>query len=108
MFSIRPGQGRARSTKVPLKHGVLDQETTGPGGFAMALRTIPAMVGYGRLIEGRRTRCSCRLPNQQDRDAGAARPHGVRAIRIDGPISMRRSGRVPGVPREQRTPTTPG
>ena len=27
------------------------QETTGPGGFAMALRTIPAMLGYARLIE---------------------------------------------------------
>ena len=36
---------------MPLKHGVLGQETTGPGGFAMALRTIPAMLGYARLIE---------------------------------------------------------
>ena len=36
---------------MPLKHGVLGQETTGPGGFAMALRTIPAMLGYARVIE---------------------------------------------------------
>jgi 6-phospho-beta-glucosidase len=37
--------------EVPLGHGVLGQETTGPGGFAMALRTIPAMLGYAKLIE---------------------------------------------------------
>ena len=51
--AIRPGQERARviDEELPLKHGVLGQETTGPGGFAMALRTIPAMLGYARLIE---------------------------------------------------------
>ncbi|HEY7401051.1 MAG TPA: hypothetical protein VH989_09160, partial [Actinomycetota bacterium] len=38
--AIRPGQEAARAIdeEVPLKHGVLGQETTGPGGFAMALR----------------------------------------------------------------------
>ena len=51
--AIRPGQEPARSIdeEVALKHGVLGQETTGPGGFAMALRTIPAMLGYARVIE---------------------------------------------------------
>jgi 6-phospho-beta-glucosidase len=51
--AIRPGQEIARMVDegVPLKHGVLGQETTGPGGFAMALRTIPAMLGYARVIE---------------------------------------------------------
>ena len=51
--AIRPGQEAARAVdeEVPLKHGVLGQETTGPGGFAMALRTIPAMLGYARIIE---------------------------------------------------------
>jgi len=51
--AIRPGQEGARvvDEELPLKHGVLGQETTGPGGFAMALRTIPAMLGYARLIE---------------------------------------------------------
>ena len=29
---------------MPLKYGVLGQETTGPGGFAMALRTIPVAL----------------------------------------------------------------
>jgi alpha-galactosidase/6-phospho-beta-glucosidase family protein len=51
--AIRPGQEGARviDEELPLKHGVLGQETTGPGGLAMALRTIPAMLGYARLIE---------------------------------------------------------
>src|SRR5205807_9076008 len=51
--AIRPGQEAARvvDEEVPLGLGVLGQETTGPGGFAMALRTIPAMLEYARLIE---------------------------------------------------------
>ena len=32
--------------RVPLRHGVLGQETTGPGGFAMAMRTIPVLLDY--------------------------------------------------------------
>jgi 6-phospho-beta-glucosidase len=51
--AIRVGQERARALdeRIPLAHGVLGQETTGPGGFAMALRTIPAMLKYAALIE---------------------------------------------------------
>jgi 6-phospho-beta-glucosidase len=51
--SIRVGgdQGRVIDERVALRHGVLGQETTGPGGFAMALRSIPAILGYARLIE---------------------------------------------------------
>ena len=51
--AIRVGQEHARAIdeEVPLKYGVLGQETTGPGGFAMALRTIPVVLEYARLIE---------------------------------------------------------
>jgi len=35
---------RIRDERIPLKHGVVGQETTGPGGFANALRTIPVML----------------------------------------------------------------
>jgi len=50
--AIRVGQERNRiaDERVPLKHGVLGQETTGPGGFAMALRTIPVLLDYARTI----------------------------------------------------------
>ena len=44
-------ESRVIDEQVPLKYGVLGQETTGPGGFAMALRTIPAILKYVKLIE---------------------------------------------------------
>lgn len=36
--------GRSLDEKIALRHGVIGQETTGPGGFAMALRSIPVML----------------------------------------------------------------
>lgn len=41
---------RALDEQIPLKHGVLGQETTGPGGFAKALRTIPVMLEIARDV----------------------------------------------------------
>jgi 6-phospho-beta-glucosidase len=35
---------RIRDEKIPLQFGVVGQETTGPGGFAKALRTIPVLL----------------------------------------------------------------
>jgi 6-phospho-beta-glucosidase len=35
---------RIKDERIPLKHGTIGQETTGPGGFAKALRTIPVML----------------------------------------------------------------
>ena len=51
--TIRAGfeQGRALDERIALRHGVLGQETTGPGGFAMALRSIPAILKYAQLLE---------------------------------------------------------
>lgn len=51
--TIRVGveQGRVLDERIALKHGVLGQETTGPGGFAMALRSIPALLKYAKLLE---------------------------------------------------------
>ncbi|MDX2140752.1 MAG: 6-phospho-beta-glucosidase [Chloroflexota bacterium] len=44
--TIRVGgeQGRILDERIALQHGVLGQETTGAGGFAMALRSIPAIL----------------------------------------------------------------
>jgi 6-phospho-beta-glucosidase len=52
VMTFRAGlmQSRVVDEQVPLKYGVLGQETTGPGGFAMALRTIPTLLNYVRLI----------------------------------------------------------
>jgi len=35
---------RLRDEEIPLRHGCIGQETTGPGGFAKALRTIPVVL----------------------------------------------------------------
>jgi 6-phospho-beta-glucosidase len=51
--SIRVGgiAARARDERIALEHGYPGQETTGPGGLAMALRTIPAILKQARLVE---------------------------------------------------------
>lgn len=49
-FRVGQMQSRVVDEQVPLKYGVLGQETTGPGGCAMALRTIPVLLNYVELI----------------------------------------------------------
>lgn len=46
MAQIRVGKYAMRSLdeKIPLKHGVVGQETTGPGGIAYGLRSIPGVI----------------------------------------------------------------
>lgn len=41
---------RARDESIPLKHGLIGQETTGAGGFAKAIRTIPVILDICRDI----------------------------------------------------------
>lgn len=50
--TVRVGfdQGRILDERIALKHGILGQETTGPGGFAMALRNIPVILEYTELL----------------------------------------------------------
>ena len=51
--SIRPGleAGRAADERIAFGLGVLGQETTGGAGFAMAMRSAPAILEYARLVE---------------------------------------------------------
>lgn len=50
LSSYRPGGFAARvlDERIPLRHGIIGQETQGPGGFFMALRSIHVLKG---LIE---------------------------------------------------------
>ncbi|HEY1157192.1 MAG TPA: 6-phospho-beta-glucosidase, partial [Arthrobacter sp.] len=50
--AIRPGgtAGRIADEKVAQNLGLLGQETTGAGGISYALRTIPHMLGFARLM----------------------------------------------------------
>ena len=50
--AVRVGgdRGRVIDEQVALERGIVGQETTGPGGAAMALRTIPVVLGYCDLL----------------------------------------------------------
>ena len=50
--SIRVGglASRQHDESVALAHGLVGQETIGPGGFAMAVRTIPVLTAYAKQI----------------------------------------------------------
>ncbi len=49
-FRIGGMESRILDERIPLKHGILGQETTGPGGFSMALRSIPVMLDYLEIM----------------------------------------------------------
>lgn len=51
--SLRIGgmAARARDERIAINEGLAGQETTGPGGVAMALRTVPVALEYGRITE---------------------------------------------------------
>ncbi|HOC06226.1 MAG TPA: 6-phospho-beta-glucosidase [Bacillota bacterium] len=53
LCQIRVGglAGRVLDEKIPLKYEVIGQETVGPGGFAMALRTLPEMYAIAQDIK---------------------------------------------------------
>ena len=51
--TLRVGGDHSRvvDESVALRNGVIGQETTGVGGFSMAVRTIPVLMDYCELIE---------------------------------------------------------
>ncbi len=46
-------QARYQDETIPLRFGCIGQETTGPGGFAKALRTVPVVLGLAELTAER-------------------------------------------------------
>ena len=55
LVQLRVGGQRARlvDETLPGRFGLLGQETTGPGGFAKALRTVPVVLGIAELVAKR-------------------------------------------------------
>jgi 6-phospho-beta-glucosidase len=53
LSSLRIGgmAARARDERIAIEEGLAGQETTGPGGVAMALRTVPVALAYARIVE---------------------------------------------------------
>lgn len=52
VLQLRVGgqDARLRDESLPLDHGCLGQETTGPGGFAKALRTVPVVLDIAEAV----------------------------------------------------------
>jgi 6-phospho-beta-glucosidase len=50
-FRVGGIESRIIDERVPLDLGIIGQETTGPGGFAMGLRSIPVLANYARLMQ---------------------------------------------------------
>jgi 6-phospho-beta-glucosidase len=55
LVQLRVGGQAARlvDETLPNKFGLLGQETTGPGGFAKALRTVPVVLGIADVVRAR-------------------------------------------------------
>lgn len=53
LSSLRIGgmAARARDERIAIEEGLAGQETTGPGGVAMALRTVPIALEHARVVE---------------------------------------------------------
>src|SRR5882724_1201477 len=53
LSSLRVGGmvARARDERIAIEEGLAGQETTGPGGVAMALRTLPVALAHARIVE---------------------------------------------------------
>jgi 6-phospho-beta-glucosidase len=53
LSSVRIGgmAARARDERTAIENGLAGQETTGPGGVAMALRTVPIVLAHARVVE---------------------------------------------------------
>lgn len=51
--TVRVGKEWSRyvDEQIALKHGVIGQETTGPAGFSMAIRTIPVLMEYCEIAK---------------------------------------------------------
>ncbi|MDX6548771.1 MAG: 6-phospho-beta-glucosidase [Gaiellales bacterium] len=52
LTTFRPGglEARHQDESIPPRYGVIGQETTGPGGLAMALRSVPALLQIAALM----------------------------------------------------------
>jgi 6-phospho-beta-glucosidase len=104
-FRVGGIESRIIDERVPLALGVIGQETTGPGGFAMGMRSIPVLLRY---VEQMRAVCPdawlINFANPAGMMAEAVHRAGwKRAVGIcDGPISILRvAAAVIGKPVEE-------
>ena len=106
IVQLRVGGNKARYTDetIPLEFGCIGQETTGAGGFAKALRTVPVVLELAELTPGdRRARRVVRRLHEPHgpRHAGAAGPGPPRAG------AVQRGDRVPAGVRASTSASSP-
>ncbi len=105
--AIRAGStaGRVLDERIAMKHGLLGQETTGVGGIAYALRSIPQMLALGRdIADVAPGAWLINFTNPAGMVTEALQPLlGERVIGIcDSPISLvRRAALAAGIPLEE-------
>lgn len=58
-FRVELLESRIRDEKIPLRYNCIGQETTGAGGLAKALRTIPVILGICREMESAKKEGTC-------------------------------------------------
>ncbi len=88
-FSSGGLQARYLDEHLPLRHGLIGQETVGAGGFFCALRTIPVMAGIAATIEKVAPKAfllNCATPNNIVTEA-LTLSSGIRVIGVcDSPL----------------------
>src|SRR6185312_194203 len=100
LTSFRPGglEARHRDESIPPEYGVIGQETTGPGGLAMAMRSIPTVLeiaaGMRRGAADGALLLNYTNPVQLVTDA---------LVRHGGVNAIGRRDRVPGRPARRRS-----
>ena len=99
--AIRVGglEGRTVDEGVPLGHGVLGQETTGPGGICFALRTIPAMLDLAERVARRAPRRLARELHQPRGNGHRGAAAGARATARSASATRRRRSAAASPPR---------
>ena len=105
-FRVGGIASRVIDEQAPLKRGILGQETTGAGGFAMGMRSIPVLLDY---VHQMRELCpqawliNFANPAGMLTEALGRAAHWERAVGIcDAPSSMQRvAAAVLGVPRDE-------
>lgn len=94
-FRVGGSKSRIIDERVPLSHHVLGQETTGAGGFAMGIRSIPVLLDYVKQMKELCPEAwlinfanpAGMLSEAVIRQAGWERVVGI----CDGPASMQRA-----------------
>ena len=81
LTTFRPGgfQARVFDERIPLKHGVIGQETQGPGGFFMALRSVPVMQAIVAEMEA----VAPPIARSFTTLGAAARTRGIRSVPLE-------------------------